>query len=106
MLGVWAGVLWTGVMGPSSLPVDVTRLPRRPRWALGLLGEGQLQREGGCCLSQIQIQLPAAWQSGDRGCLKTLGSRCLNPSGAGDYDKWPGGQGALLDALGWAVFGE
>ena len=29
-----------GVVGPGSLPVDVTSLPGRPQWALGLLGEG------------------------------------------------------------------
>lgn len=64
--------------------------------------KGLQQRDGGFCPGQSQIQPPAAWQSGDRGHLETLGSRCLNASGVGDYGKWPGAQGTLLDAQGWA----
>ena len=42
----------------------------------------------------------------ETGHLETLGSRCLNASRVGDYGKWPGAQGALLDAQGWTVVAE
>lgn len=61
-----------GVMWPSSLPVDVTSVPGRPWWALGLLREG-LTAERGRLRPQSESDPAAA--SKQLGCLFTFCSR-------------------------------
>lgn len=112
MLGVragWTGVMGTGVMGPSSLPVVVTSIPGRPWWALGLLGEGP-PAEGGRLSPQAESN-PApssleVWRRED--VLRCWGAGAQTSWGRGLWQvaRWAGGQGALLDAQGWVVLGE
>lgn len=71
--------MWTGIIGPNSLPVGVTSIPGRPQWALGLLGEGPSTEGGAYHPSQSQIQLLASWHSGEGGCLETLGKQLAKP---------------------------
>lgn len=96
-----------GVLGTSSLPVDVTSIPGRPPWALGLLGEG-LTVDGGRAAAPVRVK-PSPQQPGwsaEGGRFEALGSRCVNPS-------WDGGSWQVarraghtpLDAQGWVALG-
>lgn len=65
-----------------------------------------MQKEGGCYPSQSQIQLLAAWQSGEEGC-RDAGEQVAKPQlGGGGFwqvARWAGGQAALLDVQGWVM---